>query len=461
MASISSPGLGSGLDVSALVQGLIQAERQPAQLRFDQREAGLQTRLSAFGALKGALVALRDSLGALRGPDLFGRITATISQPSLFTASTTTGVRAGNHRVEVVQLASAQKLLSAGFSANAALGTGTLALTLGETSFEVAIDSGSQTLAGIRDRINAAGDNPGIIASIIAGDDGEHLVLTATQTGSNKAITVLASGGDGGLARLDHDPLNAIAGNFTEELPAADAQIRIDGVLRSSSTNRIESAVDGVSLDLLSASPGNFADLQLAPDSTGARSTIKKFIETYNALAGTLANLSRYDPDSGSAGPLLGDSAVRALSAQLRREFGAPLRVADGDMKLLSAVGVSTDKTGLLTLNESRLTEQLKLNPAGVTALFTGAGGLVERMDRVLSGYGDANGVVDARTRSLQNAIRSLDKDRERLDQRMENLQKRYLAQFTALDGLVGQLQSTSTFLTQQIANMNAINRSG
>ena len=130
-------------------------------------------------------------------------------------------------------------------------------------------------------------------------------------------------------------------------------------------------------------------------------------------------------------------------------------------MKLLSAVGVSTDKTGLLTLNESRLTEQLKLNPAGVTALFTGAGGLVERMDRVLSGYGDANGVVDARTRSLQNAIRSLDKDRERLDQRMENLQKRYLAQFTALDGLVGQLQSTSTFLTQQIANMNAINRSG
>ena len=143
MASISSPGLGSGLDVSALVQGLIQAERQPAQLRFDQREAGLQTRLSAFGALKGALVALRDSLGALRGPDLFGRITATISQPSLFTASTTTGVRAGNHRVEVVQLASAQKLLSAGFSANAALGTGTLALTLGETSFEVAIDNAS------------------------------------------------------------------------------------------------------------------------------------------------------------------------------------------------------------------------------------------------------------------------------------------------------------------------------
>lgn len=461
MASISSPGLGSGLDVSALVQGLIQAERQPAQLRFDQREAGLQTRLSAFGALKGALVALQDSLGALRGPNLFGRITATISQPSLFTASTTTGVRAGNHRVEVVQLASAQKLLSAGFTANAALGTGTLALTLGETSFEVAIDSGSQTLAGIRDRINGAGDNPGIIASIIAGDDGEHLVLTATKTGSIKAITVLASGGDGGLARLDHDPLNAITGNFTEELPAADAQIRIDGVLRSSSTNRIESAVDGVSLDLLSASPGSFADLQLAPDSTGARSTIKKFVETYNALAGTLANLSRYDPDSGSAGPLLGDSAVRALSAQLRREFGAPLTVADGDLKLLSAVGISTDKTGLLTLNESRLTEQLKLNPAGVTALFTGAGGLVERMDRVLSGYGDASGVVDTRTRSLQNAIRSLGKDRERLDQRMENLQKRYLAQFTALDGLIGQLQSTSTFLSQQIANMNAINRSG
>ena len=461
MASISSPGLGSGLDVSALVQGLIQAERQPAQLRFDQREAGLQTRLSAFGALKGALVALQDSLGSLGGPNLFGRITATISQPSLFTASTTTGVRAGNHRVEVVQLASAQKLLSAGFTANATLGTGTLALTLGETSFDVAIDSGSQTLTGIRDRINAAEDNPGIIASIVAGDDGEHLVLTATQTGSNKAITVLASGGDGGLARLDHDPLNAITGNFTEQHPAADAQIRIDGVLRSSATNRIENAVDGVSLDLLSASPGNPADLQLAPDSTEARSTIKKFVETYNALVGTLANLSRYDPDSGSAGPLLGDSAVRALGTQIRREFSAPLSMADGDLKLLSAVGISTDKTGLLTLDESRLTEQLKLNPSGVATLFTGAGGLVERMDRVLSGYGDANGVVDARTRSLQNAIRSLGDDRERLDQRMENLQKRYLAQFTALDGLVGQLQSTSTFLTQQIANMNAINRSG
>lgn len=458
MPSISSPGLGSGLNVSALVEGLVQAERQPAQLRLDQREAGLQTRLSAFGGLKGALVALRDSLGALRGTSLFGQIKATISQPVLFTASAATGARAGNHRIEVVQLASAQKLLSAGFIPNAAVGTGTLTLTSGGTNFEVTIDSGSQTLTGIRDRINAAEDNPGIIASVVTGDDEEHLILTATQTGSNQAITLLASGGDGGLASLDHDPLNAITGNLTEQRPAADAQIRIDGVLRSSATNHIENVLDGVSLDLLSANPNNPADLQLAPDSTGARGTIKKFVETYNALVSTLANLSRYDPDSGSAGPLLGDSAVRSLGAQIRREFGAPLSGADGDLKLLSAVGISADKTGRLTLDESRLTGQLNLNPSGVAALFTGKGGVVDRMDPVLSGYGGTSGVVDARTRSLQNAIRGLGKDREQLDRRMENLQKRYLAQFTTLDGLVGQLQSTGSFLTQQIANMNAIN---
>ena len=458
MASISSPGLGSGLDVNALVQGLVQAEQQPAQLRLDQRETQLQTRLSAFGALKGALVALRDSLTALSGSGLFGQIKATISQPELFTATASSDASAGEYRIEVVQMASAHKLLSGAFAANTAIGTGTLAITAGGTSFEVAIDENGQTLSAIRDRINAATGNPGIVARVIDGDDGQHLILTQGKTGSDQAITITTSGGNGGLASLVHDPLNAVTGNYTEQSPAHNAQIRIDGVLRSSPTNRIEDVVDGVDLELLAANPGNPADMQLALDSTGAKDAIKKFIETYNALISTLGNLSRYDPESKSAGPLLGDSAARALGATLRRELSTPLSDTTNDLRVLSAIGITSDKAGNLTLKASRLDEVLKNDPTAVSALLTGDGGLLDRLEPVVTGYGGTSGVVDARTRSLQDAIRGLTQDRERLDQRMENLQNRYLAQFTALDKLVGQLQSTSSFLTQQIANMNALN---
>ncbi|HBG50501.1 MAG TPA: flagellar cap protein, partial [Gammaproteobacteria bacterium] len=363
MASISSPGLGSGLDVNALVQGLVQAEQQPAQLRLDQRETQLQTRLSAFGALKGALVALRDSLTALSGSGLFGQIKATISQPELFTATASSDASAGEYRIEVVQMASAHKLLSGAFAANTAIGTGTLAITAGGTSFEVAIDENGQTLSAIRDRINAATGNPGIVARVVDGDDGQHLILTQGKTGSDQAITITTSGGNGGLASLVHDPLNAVTGNYTEQSPAHNAQIRIDGVLRSSPTNRIEDVVDGVDLELLAANPGNPADMQLALDSTGAKDAIKKFIETYNALISTLGNLSRYDPESKSAGPLLGDSAARALGATLRRELSTPLSDTTNDLRVLSAIGITSDKAGNLTLKASRLDEVLKNDP--------------------------------------------------------------------------------------------------
>lgn len=458
MASISSPGLGSGLDVNALVQSLVQAEQKPAALRLDQREAQLQTRLSAFGAIKGALVALRDSLSALGAADLFGRLKATTSQPDLFTATAAAGADIGDYRIEVIQLASAQKLISGPFAADTAIGTGTLTLAAGGSSFEVTIGESDQTLSAIRDRINAAAGNPGIVARVVTGDDGQHLVLTQTRTGSNQAITITASGGDGGLASLTHDPANAVTGNYTEQTPAADAQVRIDGVLRSSAGNRIEDAVDGVDLELRAADPGRPVDLTVARDATGAKDAIRKFVSTYNALMGTLANLGRYDPESRSAGPLVGDSAARALGTMLRRELGIPLPDTANGTRVLSAIGITADRNGNLTLSESRLDERLKNEPLAVSALFTGDGGLLDRLEPLVAGYGGASGVIDTRTRSLQEAIRAVNQDRKRLDERMENLQNRYLAQFTALDKLVGQLQSTSTFLTQQIANMNAIN---
>ena len=458
--TLSSPGIGSGLDVNSLVQNLVQAEQKPAQLRLDQREATLQTSLSAFGTLKGALGTLSDSLNALNGANLFDRITATISNPALFTASVSSNAASGDHRIEVIQLASAQKLLSTGFTSGTAIGTGTLTIASGGTSFDVVIGGADTTLTGIRDSINDAAGNPGIVASVIAGDDGQHLILANTKTGSTQTITITASGGDGGLAKLAYDPLNGVSGHYTEQRPATDAQIRIDGVLRSSSTNQINNAVDGVNLTLLSADSGNPVNLTLAPDSSGAKNAIKQFVDSYNALTDTLAKLSSYDPTSRTAGPLLGDATARTLGAALRREFSAPLNDHSAQLNVLSAIGITTDKTGKLTLDEARLGAQLETSPSAVAALFTGPGGLVDRMEPTVSSYGGANGLVTARTSSLQQAINGIGQDRTDLAQRMDDLKNRYLAQFNVLDQLLGQLQSTSSFLTQQIANMKSISNS-
>jgi flagellar hook-associated protein 2 len=172
--SITASGIGSGIDIDGLVRQLLAAEAQPAQLRISQREARLQSRLSAFGQFKSALDQLRSALAGLTSTATFNGRTAQVADETLLTVQADSSAATGSYGVEVLRLAAAHKLASAPVAAaTTAVGYGTLTIAAGGTSFDVEITSGAPSLADIRNTINSAPDNTLVTATLVTANGGQ------------------------------------------------------------------------------------------------------------------------------------------------------------------------------------------------------------------------------------------------------------------------------------------------
>ncbi|AGA89136.1 flagellar capping protein [Thioflavicoccus mobilis 8321] len=453
---ISSPGIGSGLDIKSLLERLVEAERQPVEQRLTVRETTARQQLSGIGQFKSALSGLQSALEAFGEDDLFSSFSAESASEDHFTASATSSAVPGSYDIEVVQLAEAQRLASAAFvDGDAAVGTGTLSLQVGGASFDLTIDESNNTLAGIRDAINALGNDAGVGATLINADDGTRLILTARQTGIENTIRVTASGGDGGLDQLVYDP--GVTENLSEIKAAQDAQVRINGFLSSSATNSISDAITGVTLTLTEADPDTTHELTIAADRTPVRKALEGLIGAFNAVTSTVGKLTAVDAE-GAGSILTGDALLRGASSQLRRLISS--QVGGGAVRALADAGVTTGSDGKLSIDDARLNELLESDPEALRDLLFGDDALVARFERVVDGYLDGEGSIDAREDGLEERLERLSDRREALDLRMEKVEARYLAQFTALDSLVAQLNQTSSFLAQQLQNLPGFDRS-
>lgn len=455
MASLSSPGIGSGLDVSGLVNQLVAAERQPATLRLARREAGYQAQLSAFGTLRSALQAFKDAYAALGEADRFAARGVSIGEPATFTATAESTAALAGYDIEVLQLAQTQKLASAPFSgADVAVGTGSLDITAGADTFSVTLENGA-TLADLAAAINAAEDNPGVRAGLITGAEGTRLVLTAAGSGATQALAVAARDDAGTLAGFVWEADPEGVRNLNEQQAARDGQLRIDGILIESAGNTFDGAIAGVSITALAARPGETTALTVRRDTDGAVADVERFVKAYNKLVQTLGELTRFDPEGEARGPLLGDATARGLESRLRGIIGG--ENGEGPLRLLSQIGISAATEGTLSLDRDALVEQLEADPAALTALL-GENGLGGRLDGFVAGYLGSDGLLTARTEGLDASIAALDAQRARLDERTSALESRLLREFQALDSLLSQLNSTSAFLTQQLANLPKLN---
>jgi len=448
---ISSPGIGSGLDVNTLVAKLVQAEIQPAQNQIDNQRSNITTQTSALGQLKSLLASLQSSLSSLADGSAFTTYTATSSNTDLFTATAGASATAGSYQVEVLQTASAQKLSSAAFASGAAVGTGTLTLSVGSQSVDLAIGSTNNTLAGIRDAINGASGNPGVSATIVHATDGDHLVLTSTATGVANAFGISASGGDGGLAALTWDAATA-TGNLTRQTAAADAQVNIDGFTSSSSTNVVDGAIDGITLNLASALPGQMETLTVAHDVAGMQGKIQGFVDAYNKFVQGAGQLASYDSTSKTAGPLLGDATLLGIRSQLATALSGAAGSSASGLRTLADIGINLQADGTLQFDANQLGNALDSQPAQVASLFDGSSGYGTRLNDLLDGYLGSGGLLDIRNESLDTQSQRLDRQQAQLNQRQQSIQSRYLAQFTALDVTMSQMNQTSSFLSSQLA---------
>jgi flagellar hook-associated protein 2 len=387
---LSSPGIGSGLDVNGIVSQLMKVESQPLT-DLDAKEATQQTRLTAFGTLKGALSSFQSSLSALSDPAKFNAVSANFADNTLANASATSSAIAGSHSVEIQTLAQSQKLKSASFATTStAIGSGTLTIQFGtynggtftlnpdKAAQSITISPGNSSLSGIRDAINQA--NAGVSASIVNDGTGNRLVIASQDTGLSNALKITASDDDGnntdnaGLSQLVYDASTGGTTNLSQTVAASNATLVIDGISVSKTSNNITDALEGVTLNLLKANPGTTTTLNVSRDATGAQSAVSSFVKAFNDLNTTIVNLSKYDAATKKASILTGDSTVRSIQTQIRSAISDPLTTAGGGLSLLSEVGISFQSDGTLQFDSSKLSSALYDPTKDVSTLFASVG---------------------------------------------------------------------------------------
>lgn len=460
MASLTASGIGSGLDINSIVSQLVSAERAPQQNRLDAKEALIQARMSAYGTLKSALTEFQGSLATLKESETFAKRSATVSDSSVFTASADSCAVPGNYAVSVEQLASRHKIATQAYAnADSVVGTGNVEIAANGQSFSVAVVSGEDSLSAIRDAINSSEDNFGVTASIVNGEDGSHLVLSADKTGLENQLTVTAfpdALDTGDLSQLAFDP-QSLTSPMTEKAAATDTIVIVDGFTQTSANDQITGMIQGITLNLNEAKPGEKIDLVVSKDVSSVRKAIESFVENYNTLISTVKDLTAYDPEANTAGLLQGDTTTRNIANRLRQEISAVTVGADSEIDSLAELGITTTDNGSLEIDSGKLNQILDTDFDSVPSIFAGDSGYATRLDGLVANLTENNGLLSTRTGGLESQIERIGDQRDALERRIATIEARYTAQFSALDSLIGQLSSTGEFLTQQLANLPGI----
>ncbi|AIF49206.1 flagellar filament capping protein FliD [Dyella japonica] len=452
-ATISSLGIGSGLDVNSIVTALVNARKAASQQQITTRTTQTNNLLTGLSSLNSALGGIQTALATLTSVNTFSSYNATLtpqgSSSSIGSASTLSSAHAGTYTIAVSQLATAQKRASSAVASGTAVGQGTLTITVGSNTMNVAV-SATNTLSDIATAINGSSSNPGVTATIVNGVNGQQLMLSSSKTGVANGFTISANAtSSAGLTSLA-STLNTAGSN-----EAQDAKLTVDGIAVTSATNTVTGMMDGVTLNLTGTGTNT---LTVAQDNTAATNAIQGLVDAYNSYVSTTSSLSSYDQSSGTAGVLLGDTTLSSVQRGIASVLSNSVK--GNSIGTLANLGITRNADGTLALDSGKLATAFQNNPAAVKDLFVGTNGYGTKLNTTLNAYTSSGGVISARMDSLNNTLTQLSQQQTALNNRMATYQTQLQQQYTALDTLMSTLNSTSSYLTTQLAALNNSNSS-
>jgi flagellar hook-associated protein 2 len=447
---------GSVIDVSQLVSELVAAAQAPQESLIANQTTAVTSEISALGQLKSSLSSFQSALASLATPSAFGTLAAQSSDQTAFTATADSSAPTGTYSVSVSELAQAEQLLSGAFAGDgtAAVGTGTLSISLGGTSFDVTIGSGSDTLDDIAQAINTAAGNPGITATVLQGSGGAHLLLSSSLTGAANTIAVSETDGGGGLAALTYGAGNTT--NYTVETAAQDASFSVAGVANTSASNTVTDALNGVTLDLLGTTSSP-ATLTVATDTSSVQTNIDGFVTAYNTLLQSLNQLGGFDATTGTAGPMMGNGLLLDVQSQMNEALYNLVNTGSSVYTSLASVGITTNGDGTLSVNDSTLGNALATNFSAVSALFSGTGGIASTLNTQITAALASNGPISDESQNLTNQENALTTQSNQLTTQMAALSASLTQQYAALNTLLSSLQTTSAYLSQAFATLPTV----
>jgi flagellar hook-associated protein 2 len=455
----------SSLDVNSLVSTLVNAKVAGQTAALETEAANDTSQLSAIGSLSAVLSELQIGLAPLFNGSLQSSFTATASGTGI-TATAASGAAAGTYAIDVSQIATSQSLSSGAFSSTqaAAMGTGTLAVSIGGTSMNVNITSSDDTLSGIASAINNQAETSGVAvsASVVTGSNGSHLVLSSTATGASNVINVSVSNlsDDNGLSSLG---VTSTAGNdtgtdssitstgsiaWTQSTKAQDAEFSINGTDATSASNSVTTALSGVTINLTAAaaeSANQSQTITVATDTSTQISDIENFVTDYNNVVSAMSSLSSFSSAGSSAnGALVGDSMLTTIQTTLGNIVSG---TAGGST--LSALGISLQSDGQLTVDTSTLTNAVTNDPAQVASVFNSTDGIAEQLNTSINAFTESNGVIADRSTALNDDLTSVATQQTALAAYTAQLTSQYNNEFTALNNLMATTNENSQYLTQ------------
>lgn len=474
MPSIASLGIGSGLDLNSLLKNIESAERAALSGITTQQNA-YNTKLSAFGQLKSALVNFQAAAAAVGKAGTFDAVTAASSNTGTLGVSAGSKAAPGTYAVNVTRLAQAQSVVSGGqASATTAIGGGLVTIELGTTSggtftagsaapVEIAVGADS-TLNDIRDAINKA--SAGVTASVVNDGSGTpwRLAITSNSTGESSTMRIGVKDNAGTdssalAAVVGYDPAGASA--MSQTMAGINAQLSINGIDVSSVSNTVLDAVQGVTMTLQAIGTSS---VTVKSDNTAITSAVQGFVTAYNRLQGTMASLTAYNPATRSGSPLLGDATTRGIQSQVRAALNQPQASgATTGVSTLMDIGIGFKEDGTLAIDSKKLEDALANRLDGVQQLFSGErgkGGVGNAIDQIVTSLTSSSGNLTNATKGIDASLRKLGDQYTAQSSRIDALMDGYRAQFSRLDLLMNQMNSTSSYLTQQFSAMNASKKS-
>lgn len=449
---ITSTGIGSGLDISAIVSSLTSAYGAAQTNELSAEQTSLNAQVSAFGTFSSALSTLQATLSSLETPSTLAGYAATVADKTIASATTSSDAAPGQYSLEVQNLATAATLTSAPVaSGNTTIGTGTLTLAVGNASTSITIDSSNDTLSGIASAINAAPNNPGVTASVITTTAGARLVLTGTATGAANAITVTQSGGDGGLSSLVYDPANGTT-SLTDTQDAKDANFLINGYPATSASNVVSGAITGVTLSLLGTSAaGTPTTITVSPDTSAASTSIGTFVTAVNGVLSAIQSLTGYDASTQTAGPLNGNATLESFQNQLENILDTVKTGNTQGVASLADLGVTADaNTGQLDTNSTTLGNALSSSLTAVGNLLGGTQGIATQIDTLITQYSGPGGLLASINQGLQSSLSNVSQQQTALQAELATYSATLTSEYNAMDTAVASLKETQTYLTAE-----------
>ncbi|NBB34355.1 flagellar filament capping protein FliD [Pseudomonas sp. BC115LW] len=449
MASSTISGPGSGYDTQAIVKALVGAEKAPKQAQITDQQKDTTIKLSAVGTVKSSLESYRAAIAKLNNVAAFNGLAATSSEDKNIKVTLGDGASSGKYVVVVNELATASKVTSKVFEggasgkANATDEVQTLTINQGDKSYDVLVPGGA-TLQQVRESINTQLSAQGISANVLTDASGGRLVIGSNTTGVDTDITL---SGDSDLVQ-----------GYDKGQPAQNAKYSIDGIAMESTSNKVTSAISGVTLELLAKDKDKPVTVNVASNTDTLKTSVQSFVTAYNALMTSINTQTKVtatgDSATTTAGALTGDASMRQLVNNLRNELVNSS--GSGSMSSLAQMGITTDqKTGLLSLDDKTWDKAVVKGAGDIAKMFTGDTGLVARMTKATESYVGSTGTLASRVTDLNTKLTDLTTQQADLDRRMESLQKTLNAKYTAMDTMIAQINASSSSIMTTLNSLN------